>query len=408
MKVLQVFAAFGVLAMALGPALLPLAVARLIGDPAAKPGAPATVLAFQKIKISDEAYEAASIFDVNKDGSPDIVCGAWWYPGPKFDQKCPVGTLKAVGDYFDDFGVIPLDANGDGYTDFVTGGWFGKNVRWRENPKGDPAREWPEHIIADVGNCETLRGWDVDGDGQIEIVPSTPNTPLVVLKLATDAAGKGAGQFSKHVIYEGKPGMGLGFGDLNGDGRGDLVIQKGWLEAPEKPLGGAKWTLHEDFDLGDGGIPLVVADVNGDGLADLIVGQGHHYGLDWYEQKMEGGKRRWVKHPIDPANSQYHSLEWADIDGDGRPELVTGKRRHAHRGGDAGDADPAGVYYFKWTGEGFAKQVIDYGFGPAGKGCGIYFCVADADGDGRPDVVAPGKDGLVLYKNLGFAKPPPK
>jgi hypothetical protein len=371
---------------------------------AAEPGkaaGPTQVLAFRKIKVSDEPYEAAAAFDVNKDGVIDIVCGAWWYPGPKFDKPCPVGKLRREGDYYDDFAVVPMDVNGDGYTDFVTGGWFGKNIRWRENPKGDPAKEWPEHAIAEVGNVETVRAWDVDGDGKLEIVPDTPGAPLKVFKLVTDGAGRGTGTFAEHLVWDGQPGFGLGFGDLSGDGRGDLIVQKGWLEAPEKPLGGAKWTFHAEFDIGDGSIPIVVADVNGDGKADLLAGQGHRYGLDWWEQKAESGRRRWIKHAIDPYNSQYHSLEWTDLDGDGRPELVTGKRRHAHRGGDPGDADPAGVYYFKWTGEGFAKQVVDYGVGPAGKGCGIYFAVVDLDGDGRPDVVAPGKDGLCVYRNQG-------
>ena len=385
-------------------ALAALAGAVIGGEGADAPkAAPAAVMAFQKIKVSDEAYEAAAAFDVDNDGALDIVSGAWWYPGPKFEPRCPVGTVRAEGDYYDDFAAIPMDVSGDGYTDLVTGGWFGKNVRWRENPKGDRTREWPEHVIAEVGNVETVRAWDLDGDGRPEIVADTPSAPLKAFKLVTDAAGKGTGKFTEHLLYDGQPGMGLGFGDVNGDGRGDIIVQKGWLEAPEKPLGGAAWTLHAEFDIGDGSIPIVVADVDGDGRADLLVGQGHRYGLDWWQPQDEAGRRRWVRRPIDPFNSQYHSLEWADIDGDGRPELVTGKRRHAHRGTDPGDADPAGVYYFKWTGEGFAKQVIDYGAGPAGKGCGIYFQVVDLDGDGRPDVVAPGKDGLCVYRNLGPA-----
>jgi hypothetical protein len=374
------------------------------GPAAPKPaGPPANVIAFEKVRISDEDYESAAALDANNDGQLDIVCGGWWYPGPKFDKKCPVAKIRRDGDYWDDFATIALDCNGDGYADVVTGGWFSQALRWRENPKGDPAKEWPEHVIAQVGNVETVCACDLDGDGQPEIVPDTPNSPLKVFKLVMEG-GKGAGKVTEHLVYDGSPGFGLGFGDVSGDGRVDIVIQKGWLEAPAKPLGGEKWVFHPDFDIGDGSIPILVADVNGDGRADLIVGQGHRYGLDWWEQKADGDKRQWIKHPIDPASSQYHAMVWTDIDGDGRPELVTGKRRHAHRDGDPGDHDPAGVYYFKWTGEGFAKQVIDYGLGPAGKGCGIFFQVVDVDKDGRPDVVAPGKDGLVLYRNLGVAR----
>ena len=380
-------------------------------------------LVFEKIRISDERYESCGVFDVDNDGRPDIVCGAWWYPGPKFDQRYPVGQVRAEGEYYDDFSTLPMDVNGDGYADFITGGWWGNTIRWRENPKGDPAREWPEHVIAEVGNVETTRAWDVDGDGHPEIVPNTPGGPQRIYKLITDARGRGTGKFKEFVVHDKPSGHGFGFGDLNGDGRGEIILAKGWLEAPADPLGGKPWTLHEEFDLGSASCPVIVADVNGDGLAELIVGQAHNYGLDWWEQKRAGGNRRWIKHPIDPANSQYHDLWWGDIDGDGRPELVTGKRYRAHCGNDPGEFDPIGLYYFKWTGEGFAKQVIAYGAGlhnfssaeaaaaaaatrPLGKGCGIQFQVADLGGDGRLDIVAPGKDGLVLFKNLGFAEKP--
>ncbi len=359
-------------------------------------------LRFQKILIADERYESAAAFDVNNDGVLDVVSGAYWYPGPQFATKCKIGPVQAIGEYYDDFSTIAMDINGDGYLDFVTGGWWGNTIRWRENPKGDPSKPWPEHVIAEVGNIETTRAWDVDGDGQLEIVPNTPGGPLRLYRLVTDSAGRGTGRFSEHVIYPGESGHGLGFGDINGDGRGDLVLSRGWLEAPEDRLKG-RWTFHQEFNLGLASCPIIVADVNGDGLADLIVGQAHGYGLDWYEQRQVRGQRSWVKHPIDPFNSQYHDLWWGDIDGDGQCELVTGKRYRAHCGHDDGEYDPVGMYYFKWTGESFAKQVIDFGPIRQGKGCGIFFQVVDLDGDGRPDILAPGKDGLCWFRNLGPA-----
>jgi len=357
-------------------------------------------LRFEKTLIADEHYESAAVFDVDNDGHLDIVSGAWWYPGPRFDRKCPIGEVPAHGEYFDDFATLPLDVNGDGYTDFLTGGWFGKTLFWRENPKGDRSKPWPLHAVAECGNIETARAWDVDGDGQVEIVPNTPGGPLRFYKLLADEKGRGTSRFSEHVVHEGKSGHGFGFGDINGDGRGEFILAKGWLEPPENPLDGP-WTFHPDFDLGHASCPIIVADVNGDGRADLIVGDAHGYGLWWWEQRPDG----WLKHPIDPFNSQFHDLAWTDIDGDGEPELITGKRYRAHCGHDPGAYDPLGIYYFKWNGESFTKQVIDYGPIRQATGCGIAFQVADVDGDGLPDIVAPGKDGLYLFRNLGFASP---
>jgi hypothetical protein len=357
-------------------------------------------LRFRKALIADERYESAGVFDVDNDGVLDIVSGAWWYQGPDFRRKHPIGEVRAVGEYFDDFSTLPLDIDGDGWTDFVTGGWWGGNLRWRRNP-GPAGGEWTEHVIAQTGNVETTRAWDVDGDGRPELVANTPGAALVVHKLVTDADGRGTGEFTHHTIWPEAHGHGLGFGDLDGDGRGDFVLAGGWLQAPADPLSSA-WTLHPEFNLGSASVPILVADVNGDGLADLIVGQGHAYGLDWWEQGRDSqGQRTWTRHPIDPYNSQYHDLQWADLDGDGVCELVTGKRYRAHCDNDPGAFDPVGSYYFKWTGEGFAKQVIDYGEARVGKGLGISFALADLRGSGRLDIVAPGKDGLYVFYNEG-------
>lgn len=357
-------------------------------------------LKWRKVLIADERYESAGVFDVNGDGKPDIVSGAYWYEGPDFRRKHKICDVPAYGEYFDDFSTIPLDVNGNGRLDVVTGGWFGKNLRWLENPGG--GGPWAEHIIAECGNVETTRAWDVDGDGYLEIVPNLPNEPLQVYALRRDGVGRGQAAFDVHTLYPAKQGHGLGFGDLNGDGRGEFILRNGWLEAPAAGPYAGPWTLHEEFDLGSASVPILVADVNGDGLADIIVGGAHAYGLDWYEQVLEGGVRSWVRHAIDPYNSQYHDLQWADIDGDGHMELVTGKRYRAHNDGDPGAFDDVGIYYFKWTGDAFAKQVIDYGPARVGKGCGIMFALADVNADGRLDLVAPGKDGLYLYINEGL------
>jgi hypothetical protein len=358
-------------------------------------------LKFRKVMIADERYESAGVFDVDNNGVLDIVSGAYWYEGPDYRIRHRVGAVQAIDEYFDDFSTIALDIDGDGFLDFVTGGWWGNTLRWRRNP-GNGAEEWPEHVIAETGNIESTRAWDVDGDGRLEAVPNTPGGPLVAYKLVVDGEGRGTGRFESHRIWPGPQGHGLGFGDVTGNGRGDFILSGGWLEAPEDPWQG-EWHYHPDFALRSASVPILVVDVNGDGLNDLIVGQAHGYGLDWWEQRVDAaGRRTWQRHSIDPHNSQYHDMQWVDLDGDGQPELVTGKRYRAHCGKDPGAYDPVGTYYFKWDGESFSKQVVDFGPARVGKGCGIHFALADLSGNGLLDIVAPGKDGLYVYYNEGL------
>ncbi len=364
-------------------------------------------LKWKRVWVSDEGFESAGVFDVNGDGKLDIVCGGYWYEGPDFRKKHEIGAIPRCGEYYDDFSTIALDINGNGRLDYVTGGWWGNNLRWRENP-GETGKPWPEHILAEnTGNVETTRGWDIDGDGIIEILPNTPpNNEVSYYKLITDKGGKGTGAFRKVTVYtfkEGGQGHGLGCGDIAGNGRMDIVLCKGWLEAPADPEKGT-WIWHPDFPNPPWGwaasVPMLVVDVDGDGKNEIVTGNAHGYGLWWSKRLADG---TWVHHPIDPFNAQYHDLIWADMDGDGKPELVTGKRHRAHCGNEAGEWDDLGIYYFKWTGEGFAKQVIDYGAIGVSKGCGIHFALADLRGTGRLDLVAPGKEGLSIYYNEGLS-----
>ena len=352
--------------------------------------APEPTIPFSRYFVAAESYESVAVFDVDKNDTLDIVSGDFWYEGPRFRRRHLIGNQTRQDQYYDDFSTIPLDVNADGRMDFVTGGWFGQTLRWVENPGKNGT--WPVHEIGKVGNVETTRAWDVDGDGTVEIVPNNPGHPLKYLKLTA------SGQFQT-INVASTQGHGLGFGDVNGDGRGDFIVSDGWLEAPADRAAGT-WTLHKEFTLGTASIPIIVTDVNGDRRSDLIVGQGHGYGLHWYEQTRDAtGQRGWTKHLIDDKNSQYHSMEWIDITGDGQPELLTGKRYRAHNDNDPGSNDPVGLYYFMWNAaqKQFIKHDIAYGPAGVGKGTGIYFAIADLRKTGHNDIVVAGKDGLTVF-----------
>ena len=152
--------------------------------------------------------------------------------------------------------------------------------------------------------------------------------------------------------------------------------------------------------MGHASIPILVWDVDGDRDSDIVWGLGHNYGLFWLEQKSDGSsKRQWVKHKIDDSWAQPHYLLLADLDNDGRNELVTGKRYHAHNGKDPGGEDPLCVYYYKFNraSRAWARHTLHEG---GRVGFGINTGVADMDADGDIDIVAPGKSGLYLFENL--------
>lgn len=358
-------------------------------------------LEFDRMRIGEGTYEAASIVDINNDGAEDIVSGEYWYPGPEFQAAHKICDIRKEQDYYDDFSNYPMDVNGDGWTDIVTGGWWGQTLQWRENPKGKTIA-WKTHDVAKVGNIERCVFHDMDGDGTAEVFPTTK--PVYMFQLIKDENGRGTGKFRQYVIDKGTGGHGFGAGDVNGDGRTDLLLAGGWLECPQDPFDVDAWTWRPEFNLGSASVPILVHDVNSDGKSDLIVGCAHCYGLSWYAQGIQDGKRTWTEHKIDPDRSQYHDMRLVDIDKDGEVELITGKRYRAHVGHDPGADDPVGIYYFEINGGDFVRHTIDYGAPDAASGAGIYFWVDDIDGNGWLDIAAPGKEGLYLFKNQGPAK----
>lgn len=362
--------------------------------------------------------EGSAFLDVNGDGKLDITCGANWYENPTWKKHAdfrPHATIH--GEFVNNCGEVPVDVNGDGLADLVSAGWMASGVYWYENP-GKVDAPWTAHKIIDSEWTEGFIVEDIDGDGDLDILPNhwayKEGQGFTWLEKAEGA------RFVPHVLGKEGDSHGAGIGDLNGDGRKDFVTPVGWWEAPEDRARGS-WKFHADFQLpGAGSIRIVVHDVNGDGRADLIHGNAHGYGLWWQEQlPPEGGKVRLREHPICDQHGQYHTLVLADVDQDGTLDLLTGKRLRGHNDGDDSSFDPLGVYWFEIAGGKFVRHALSYNHlfryeptethNPAPNcaiGTGMNISVADLTGDGKVEILVSGKSGCYLFVNRGL--PPTK
>ena len=143
-----------------------------------------------------------------------------------------------------------------------------------------------------------------------------------------------------------------------------------------------------------------VEDFNADGLPDFVWGHGHELGLYWVEQTRDSaGREAWIRHVLDDTVSQFHDPVLADIDGDGTKDIVAGKRYRGHNGKDGGANEPLCIFWYKvkkGADPQFTKNIVTY---DENVGAGMNMIVNDIDGDGDPDIIAPGKSGLYLLEN---------
>jgi hypothetical protein len=364
---------------------------------------------FRKHTLDLGCCETVTVTDVNRDGRLDVVCGENWYEqvepesgrGPRF-IKHKFREIEYTDYYLEDLSDLAIDVNGDGYPDIVSCSYWSKPLTWWENP-GKNGGPWREHVIDTGAPIEFVFLVDILNTGKpLQLLPQfgSTNFPLRWYELA----GSGSAEaWIKHEVSPMSWGHGIGAGDVNGDGRTDIITPRGWFEAPPDPRQGS-WTFHPEFDLGATGF-IFVEDVNRDGVPDLVTSMGHEYGIFWLEQRKDGaGNRSWQKHLIDDGFSQAHAMTLIDLNGDGRRDIVTGKRFYAHEH-DPGANEPLGVYWYEpfdstdriqWR-----RHIIDYS---TRTGAGLQIPVIDIDGDGDLDIVVAGKSGLYLFENLTVSR----
>ena len=386
---------------------------------------------FRKIQLNDQFWcEGANFGDLNNDGKKDLISGPWWWEGPDFKQRHEFyparttfqlklgpmttltvpgfeGTLGSKNTYSDNFFAWAFDFNKDGWNDILIIGFPGQDTSWFENPKGSEG-PWVRHKIFDQTDNESPTFLDLTGDGKPELVCITKgqygyaepdwSDPAKPWKFHPISPNNKYGNFTH----------GMGVGDINGDGRLDLLEKDGWWEQPASLAGDPVWTFHKQ-SFGAGGAQMYAYDVNGDGLNDVITSlAAHGFGLAWYEQSRENGQVQFRQHLIinkEPSESKYgvkfselHAIDLVDMDGDGLKDIVTGKRFWSH--GRTGDPDrnaAAVLYWFKLVRHAdrsveFIPYLIDND-----SGVGTQVVAGDINGDGLPDIIVGNKKGTFVH-----------
>ena len=369
---------------------------------------------WKKIVLSTTFYsEGANFGDFNHDGKMDVVSGPYWYEGPDFNPQkrhefMPVESFKPDGQYSKNFFAFSYDFNGDGWDDIMIIGFPGQDAAWYENPKGKEGH-WVRHEIYDNVDDESPQFGDLFKNGKPVIVCCSHGHIGYVQQEDSDPtqpwkfhAVSPKGNYQKFT-------HGIGFGDVNGDGRNDILEATGWWEQPESVDGKTLWKKHEvqffDPKQGNGGSQMYAYDVNGDGRPDVICALGaHKYGLAWFEQKMDGTFEQHLimgekpeDNPQGVVFSEPHAVDLIDVNGDGLMDIVTGKRHFAH--GSHGDPDamaPSVLYWFELKRDNgkvsYTAHKID-----DDSGVGTQVIARRIDGQKIPSIVVGNKNGTFVF-----------
>ena len=359
-------------------------------------------IVFRKHMLSNIfVSEGVATGDVNRDGKMDILAGNYWFQAPDWKRNLiHIDTLNPVPGYSTSFLNYSMDVNNDGWIDLIRFDQPGGVCMWYENPQ-NKKQLWQAHLILKTAGNENPAFADVDRDGRMDIIcndiiakeviwlksPGTKNDTLWLRYVISNDPVTGTDKYTH----------GLGWGDINKDGKNDVIIKSGWWQSPEN-VNNSNWQFHKaDFGADCANMFMLDADKDGDG--DIISSSAHDYGIWWYEQKQnDSGNPEWIKHTISKLFSESHALALEDINGDGYPDLVTGKRYYAHNGGDPGGHEPAVLYWYEYI-AGKIPQWIPHLI-DTNSGIGLSIVVQDINNDKKKDIIISNKKGVFFFEQL--------
>ena len=279
----------------------------------------------------NEERTSCVVGDITGDGSPEIIIASRDPKRIYWLQRTPTGPWQEhlLDDSFlrCEAGGLLCDVTRNGRSDLIMGcDYAGDELYWWENPQ-DPTKPWKRHLICRMPNRQTHDQFvaDIDGDGRNELYFwNQQASALFCVRLPDDpyvSPWPGI-----HAVVGGLREEGICAADVDGDGRLELIAGLSWY----RPLGKNLWQRHE-FARGYVSPKSVAADFDGDGRPEIVISEGdaslngRQYGRVVHFKAPSDITDLWQPTLLHDKLLEPHSLQVADFDGDGRPDLFVGE-----------------------------------------------------------------------------------